>query len=159
MQNDEFVAAAERVNAGTEIPAVASSLIQHMWEAMSSIPKERRQHTAIGLQAIAGPDLVLQKPEQQVAMTVRYFLLEGLTELGLLDEYLKDEAQRKRVFAAAASFPCNKDDLAEAAMHRVLRDSPPETAQKAHEEVRQAGYDPEHPKVGERFKQWMQDNC
>ena len=158
MQGHEFRAAAERLNAGTEIPAVASSLIQHMWEAMSSIPKEQRQHTAIGLEAIAGPDVVLQKPEQQVAMIVRYFLLEGLIELGLLDEYLKDEAQRKRVFTTAASFPCNKDDLAEATMHRVLRDSPPEVIQKASEEFRQAGYDPQHPKVGERFKQWMQDN-
>jgi|GEM_PF-4673018 hypothetical protein len=158
MQNDEFIAATERVNAGTEIPAVTSSLVEHMWEAMSSISQERRQHTAIGLEAIAGPDLVLLNPEQQVALTVRYFLLEGLIELGLLDENLKDESQQKRVFAAAASFPCNKDDLADATMRRVLRDSPPEAAQKAYEEFRQAGYDPERPEVGERFKRWMQDN-
>ena len=72
---------------------------------------------------------------------------------------MNDESQRKRVFAAAASFPCNKNDLGEAMMHKMLRDSPPDVVQSAYEEYRQAGYDPEHPKVAERFKRWMHDNC
>jgi hypothetical protein len=160
MQSDDFSAASERLNAGAEIPAVASSVIERMWVVISRLPPEQRQHTAVGLGAFADIDpRLLQDPGQVVAMLVRYDLLDGLIELGILDDYMNDESQRKRVFAAAASFPCNKDDLGEATMQKMLRDRPPDVVQSTYEEYRQAGYDPEHPKVAERFKRWMHDNC
>lgn len=92
-------------------------------------------------------------------MMMRYAMLDALVDRGILDEYMKDESLRKKVFAAAALFPCDKNDLGEALAQRLARDSPPDVAQKTSEEFRQAGYDPDHPKVGGKFIDWMRDNC
>jgi len=72
---------------------------------------------------------------------------------------MEDESLRKRVFAAAATVPCNKNDLGEALALRMLRDSPPDIVEKAKEETRQAGCNADHPKVGNKLIEWMRDNC
>lgn len=161
MPIDDLSAATERINAGAEIASVEPSLIEHMWQAISSIPKEQRQSTGVGLHAVAlgDPDRLPQNPDQRVAMLMRYALLDALVERGILDEYMKNESLRKKVFAAAAQFPCDKNDLGEALAQRLARDSPPDVAQKTREEFRQAGCDPDHPKVSGKFIDWMRDNC
>jgi hypothetical protein len=92
-------------------------------------------------------------------MMMRYALLDALVERGILDEYMKNESLRKKVFATAALFPCDKNDLGEALAQRLARDSSPDVAQKTWEELRQAGYDPVYPKVSGKFIDWMRDNC
>jgi len=160
MPNDDFSAAVEHLNAGAEIPVVKSALIERMWEALSRVPPEQKGHVSVGLGAFVGIDLgAMQNPEQTVAILARYALLDGLVERGVLDEYMKDESQRRKVFAAVASFPCNKDDMVEATLHKMLRESSAEDVQKAHAEFRAAGYDPEHPKVVEKLEQWIHDYC
>jgi hypothetical protein len=161
MQSEDFSAATDGINAGAEIATVAPSLIEHIWDAVSRISNEHRQHAAISLGAFAGvdPSGMPTDAEQQVAMMARYALLDALIERGVLDAYMDDESLRKKVFAAAAAFPCDKNDLGEALAQRLLRDYSPDAAQKANEEFRQAGYDPDHPKVVEKFIRWMNDNC
>lgn len=161
MQDDDLNAATERINTGAQIAQVEPSLIERVWDAVSRILAEKRQHTAIGLGAFAlgNPELAPPNPEQRVALMARYALLDGLIERGILDDYMKDESLRKRVFAAAASLPCDKNDLGEAVAQKALRESPPEVVEKTREEMRQAGYDPDHPKVGDKFIQWMRDRC
>lgn len=161
MQDDAFGAATERINSGAEIPTVSPSLIEHLWVAISRIPKPQSQHTAIGLGAFAlcDPDALPKNPEQRVAMMARYALLDALVERGILSEYMEDEALRKKVFAAAASLPCNKNDLGEALAEKLLRDSPPERLEEAQKELSEAGYDPTHLKVAEKFIEWMHDRC
>lgn len=161
MQSNDVRAATEHFNTGAEIPSVEPFAIEKLWEAIRSIPKEQRQNTAMGLGFLAqgDPDCLPQSPELQVAMTLRYTLLDALVERGILDTCIEDESMRKKVFSAAASFPCNQEDLGELLMQRLLRDSPPDAAQKTTEELRQAGYDPGNPKVGERFIEWMRNNC
>ena len=161
MQGDDLHAATERFDAGEQILQVEPSQIAHVWEAMSRIPIEARQKTAaIGLDVAFGdPDLARRNPEQQVALMVRYALLDALIERGNLNPYMSDESLRKRVFAAAATIPCNKNDLGEVLVQRLLRKSPPEVAQKVEQEMRQAGCDPDHPRVYDKFMEWMRDNC
>lgn len=161
MHTDDLRAATERLNAGAEIPNVEPSLIEYLWEAISRIPREKRKNTAIGLGVFArgDPNRLPQNPELHVAMMVRYALLDALIERGILREYMENESLRKKVFVAAASFPCNKNDLSEALAQRVLRESPPDIAQKVIEEFRQAGYDPDNPQVAGRFIVWLRDNC
>lgn len=153
MQMDELNVVTEQINAGAEVASVDPGLIEQMWKAMSSIPRELRHGTSTGLYAVASgdPGSLPQNPEQRVAMAVRYALMDALIERGILDEYMKDEAQRKKVFATAAQFPCDKNDLGEAVAQKL--------DQKTNEELRQAGYDPDHPKVGERFIAWMREHC
>lgn len=100
-----------------------------------------------------------QNPELQFALMLRCGLLDALVERGTLDDYMADESKRKRVFAAAATFPCNGNDLSDALAQRILRNSPVETAEKADEDFKKAGYDLDRPKVGEAFKQWIRDHC
>lgn len=153
MQPDDLNAVTEQINAGAEIVTVEPSLIEQMWKAMSSIPNELRQGTSTGLHAVAsaGPSHLPQNPEQRVGMVVRYALMNALIERGILGDYMNDETQRKKVFAAAAQFPCDKNDLGEAVAQKL--------DQKTNEELRQTGYDPDHPKVAERFIAWMHEHC
>ena len=152
MQTEDLNLVTEQINAGTEVASVDPGLIEQMWQAMSSIPSELRQGTSTGFHAVAsaGPSRLPQNPEQRVGMMVRYALMNALIERGTLDEYMKDEAQRKKVFATAAQFPCDKNDLGEAVAQKL--------DQKTNEELRQAGYDPDRPKVAERFIAWMHEH-
>src|SRR5262245_22349521 len=96
-------AATERLNAGAQIAQLEPSLIEHMWKALSRIPRNEGQPTAVGaVAARLDPDLAPRSPEQKLAMMARYALLDALIERGILDDYMKDETLRKKVFAAAA---------------------------------------------------------
>jgi len=160
MQDDDWNAATERINAGVQIAQVEPSLIEHMWDVLTRISAERRQHVSIGFDALAfGNPKFARNPEQQVALMARYALLDALIERGILDDCMEDESLRKRVFAAAASLPCDKNDLGEALAQKVLHESPPGVVEKTKREMRQAGCDPNHPKVGDKFIQWMRDGC
>jgi len=151
MEMDKLNAVMGQINEGARIAAVDPELIEQMWKALSSVPKDMSQGM-VGLHAVASgnPSLLPQNPEQRVGMMVRYSLMNALIERGLLDEYMNDEGQRKKVFAAAAMFPCDKNDLGEAVSQKL--------SQKTNEELRQAGYDPDHPKVGDRFVKWMREH-
>lgn len=160
MQEDAFNSAAERINAGEEIPKVDPCLIEQYWVAVSSIPRSQHEHVAIGIGAFAHCDPnALKTPEQQFAMLARYALMDALVEQGVLDEYMKEESQRKRVFVAAASVPCDKNDLGEALAERSLRDSNPEQMEVIREQLAKSGYDRDHLKVAEKFVAWIRDNC
>jgi hypothetical protein len=72
MDNDEFASAVERPNTGAEIPAVAPSLIEAIWNGVSRIPSEQRQRVGIGLTcAKIDPAEKPQTPEQHVALMAR----------------------------------------------------------------------------------------
>jgi hypothetical protein len=161
MESVEFNAYAERINEGAPIAQVEAYLIEGMWEALSRMPAEKRQHVSVGLGAFArvNPNFAPPSPEQTVALLARYALLDALIERGILDDYMRDELLRKRVFAAAASLPCDKNDLSEALAQKILRESPAEVVASTKEEMRLAGYDPDHPKVGDKFIEWMCDTC
>jgi len=159
VQDDDFSAAIERFNAGAQIAQVEASLIEHWWDAMRRIRAEKRHQVAIGLESFGGgnPDLVPRIPEQLTALMARCALLDALVEGGILDDYMENESLRKKVCRAAASLPYDKNDLGEALAQKALRESPPDVVEKTKEEMRQAGYDPDHPKVGDKFIEWMRD--
>lgn len=158
MQIDDLDAAVGRINAGAEIATVEPSLIEYIWKAISSIPKELRQRAPAGshLGVLAERDRIPQNPDQRAAMMMRYALLNALVAQGILDDYMKDEPLRQKVFAAAALFPCDKNDLGEAVAQRLGRDSSTDVVPKTEEE---AGYDPEHSQVGRKLIEWMRHNC
>ena len=157
MEKDDLEAATARINAGAEVATVEPSLIEYMWKLMSSIPREQRQSTSPGFTGVlADPGRFPQNPDEHVAMMIRYALLSALVEGGIVGDYMKDESLRQKVFTAAALFPCDGNDLAEAV---AQRDSSPDVTRKTGGEFRRTGYDPEQPKVSKKFIEWMLHNC
>ena len=152
-------AATERLNAGAQIAQVEPSLIERMWKALGRIPRNQGQTAGVYVAAQLDPGLAPPSPEQRLAMMMRYALLNALIERGILDDYMKDETLRKKVFATAARLPCDKNDLQEAVAERVLRESPPDIARNTKEELERDGYDPYHLKVADKFIAWIRDNC
>jgi hypothetical protein len=159
MQDDDGVAVA-RLNAGEPIAPVELSLIERAWNRLSQLDKDQPQRIGIHLMAVAGndPNLSSLSPDQRIAFTFRYALVAALIKAGILDRYMEDAKLRPKVFAAAASMPCDKNDLGEAMALKRLRESPPDVVEKMTEEMKQAGYDPDHPKLGEKFISWMHHN-
>ena len=156
MQADDFDAlrkrmdaVAARVNAGEEIPEVDPFRIEQMWEIMSRI--QRGQNKTIGLGAVAGPNAREIDPEEQFALTFRCKILEALVDRGVLDDFMKDEAGRKKVFAAAATLKCDKNDFGEALAQESIRHAPPEVQEEMKEELRSAGCDPNNPAIIAKF--------
>ena len=160
MQNDDGAAVA-RLNAGEPIAAVQCSLIERAWNALGHHARGPRHSIGIDLGAVAGNDSTLSalSPDQRIAFTVRYALLDALITTGILDRFMEDAKLRQRVFVAAATLPCDKSDLGEAMILKRLRESPPDIVEKMIEEMRQVGYDPDHPKLSEKFMAWMHHNA
>ena len=157
MDTDGLNLAAEQINSGAQIPTIEPSQIEHVWEVLSRIP--RRTNTAIGLTAVcANLDFAPKSPDEQVALMTRYALLDALLERGVLKDYMNDESARKHVFAAAATLPCDKNDLAEALADRMLRDASPEVVERTREEMKNAGWDIDRPKIGEKFLGWIRSH-
>jgi hypothetical protein len=159
MQNYDGAAVA-RLNAGEPIAPVEFSLIERAWNALSRFRREQPQSIGIDLGAVAenASSLSSLSPDQRIAFTVRYGLLDGLITAGILDHYMENAKLRQKVFEAGATLPCDKNDLGEAMMLKRLRESSPDVVEKMKQEMRQAGYDPDQPKLGEKFVSWMDQN-
>jgi hypothetical protein len=125
MQNDDGAALA-RLNAGEPIAPLEFSWMERAWNLWSHLVRERRQTVGIHLGAIAGNEanLASLSPDQRIAFSFRYALLDALITAGILDRYMDDAKLREKVFAAAATLPCDKNDLGEAMMLKRLRESP-----------------------------------
>jgi hypothetical protein len=155
---EDFEAATERLNAGAQIVEVQPILIKRMWEALGRVRRNEEQHPAgVFVGARLDPELAPRNPEQKFAMIMRYVLLNALVESGVLDEYMKDDVLRKKVFMAAALLPCSGSDLQEAVAARVLRQSPDVSPEKK-KGLTEAGFDPDHLRVADRFIEWLRDN-
>ena len=160
MESEGLNAAVERINSGAPIPAVEPSQMEYVWELISRIPVDRRKNAAVGLTAVCGnPDYAPKNPDEQVALTIRFALLNALVERGILNDYMKDEPTRKRAFAAAATIPCDKNDLAKALAERLLDDASSEVVERAKELAKNAGQDIDRTKIGEKFIDWIRTHC
>jgi hypothetical protein len=85
MQNDDGAAVA-RLNAGEPIAPLEFSWIERAWNLMNHLDRERRQTVGIHLGAIAGNDanLASLSPDQRIAFSFRYALLDALIMTGIL---------------------------------------------------------------------------
>ncbi len=158
MDLDALNAAAARIDAGEPIPSCDAIYLKNAWEALSTIPAEIRGPVSLDVRVITGgaaPDLLTQDPAHHFAFGMRLAILQALIARGVLNDYMQDDAQRAKVFTAAATMPCDKYDFGEAMSQQMLRDSPPDVAAKTKEEMLAGGLDPDHPKVIAKFIAWM----
>jgi|SRR5215472_5519421 len=162
MQEDEFKAAIERLNAGAEIPAVAPSLIECYWNAISQLPKQQGMSVGIcvgGFPTVDHAEMP-QNPEQQLALMSRYGLLDAASQARHSRRLHGRRGNTPKGVRSGGYVPIQCERfIFEAMTGRSLFDSAVETAEKADEEFKKADYDLDHPRVGEALKQWMRDHC
>jgi hypothetical protein len=159
MEIIDLSAAMARFDAGVQVSSIEPSQIEHVLEIVSRVPKDLPQNTATDLIGLCGnADFVPKDPDEQVALMMRFSLLNALMKLGVLNDYMKDDAGRKQVFAAAATIPCDKDDLTEVWFALMLRDAPRELIERTKEEANHAASEPDRPKISEKFIGWIRSH-
>ena len=153
----------ERINAGAPIPTIEPSQIEHVWERLSHIRRETQQNGTVGVTAVCGnPEFAPRNPDEQIALSIRYALLDALVEQGVLDDYMNDRSERQHVFIAAATIPCDRNDLAEALAGKKLRELSRDLVERTKEELKNPGSDVARPKIGEigeQFIAWIRRHC
>jgi hypothetical protein len=161
MNPDEMAAAMQRLNEGAPLSPVNPSDMQKMWEVSQKYMPDRKAKGAVAvdsrLYAAHGVDPAAFDGEQHVSMSMRQWLLVSLVERGVLRDYFDGEKLRPEVFRAAATIPCDKNDLSEALASHHLPEMSAEEAAKLREQMQAEGFDLEHPKVDEKFLAWMRD--
>jgi len=162
METNGF-AVGEQFNSGAPIPTVTVSDMKQMWDAMRRMSAEvpTRPNTAIGVgvYALYGVEAASRGAEHFFPVMLRHTLLSALVDKGVLREHLTGESLDEKAFRAAATMPCDKNDLAEALLERMLAQSPPDVVAKAQAEMSAVGYDPNKPKVVAKFLAWLSDHC
>lgn len=156
MEDDDLGAAVEKINAGEPIPTIDPTQLEKVWGAVSRIPRDRRKDTEVSCTATCvNTDFAPKNADEEIGLMARLAILNALVERGILSDYMQTEPGRKLVFAAAATIPCNKEDLAEAVSERLLRDKPSDIVAEAKESAKSEGRDFDRPKIGERFIDWI----
>jgi hypothetical protein len=159
MEKHGLDAALARINAGTPIPTIEPSKIEHVWERLSHIRRETQQNGIVGLTAVCGnPEFAPKNPDEQIALSLRYALFDALVQQGVLDDYMNDVSERQHVFVAAATIPCDRNDLAEALAGKGLREPSRDVVEQTKEELQKAGSDVARPKIGAKFIAWIRSH-
>ena len=160
MEEHGMEAALKRINAGALIPTIEPSQIEHVWERLGPLRRETRQPGTIGLTAVcANSEFAPKNPAEQIALSIRYALLDALVERGVLDDYMNDPSARQHVFVAAATIPCDGIDLAGALARKGLREASRDLVEQTIEEPKNAGSDVARPGIDEKFIDWIRSHC
>jgi len=113
---------------------------------------------AFGLGAIALDASDLDASQDKLAaLTIRLALLQSLFERNVLRDYLDGDELTDEVFQAAASIPCDKEEIGEAIVPVAMKQRPELECSELKREVIAHGYDPEQPKIDSRFLAWMRN--
>jgi hypothetical protein len=159
---ESVMALVQQFNEGAPFAPVSASDLKQLWEVTKRIKADfpSRPEVAIGggIFASYGIDFV-NEPERFTSATYRLEILSDLLGRGVLKDYVHGERVDENVFSAAASMPCNKNDLAQVMIPRLLAESPADVAAKATEEMLAGGFDPASPNIDQKFLDWLRTNC
>ncbi len=146
-REEDVRAEMNKVDQGAPIPTIEVALAKRLWKAVGPLPPNVAN--AVGTDTLTA--------QQFVAQLLRGPLLTSLIARRVLSDF-NDEASMEKAIAAAATFPCTKDDVAEAMLLFHLTQVSPEEARRAKVAMKAEGLDMDVPKVDGRFIQWMKDN-
>ncbi len=111
-----------------------------------------------GAYAAYGVEAAVTRPHELMPIMLRENMLASLFERGILKDYLHGEELDEKVFSAAATMPCNKQDWEQAMFPAVLAQFPADQALKVKEEARAAGIDLDNPPIDGKFLDWLRSN-
>jgi hypothetical protein len=159
MQHEELAVAMNEFTQSGAIPQVDASALRAMLDAVARMPVDvmANSNVSVGLGAYAGYgfDSSSLSAAEFLAISMRQNILNALIGRGVLREFMKDEQSRTKVIEAASTFPCNKDDLAEAMVQLHLSRSPAEVVEAAKLEMKSQGYDVDRPRIDGKFVEWL----
>jgi hypothetical protein len=156
-------AAVQQFNSGAPIPPVKASDLRQFWDARRRMNADMppRPGVAVGLAVYAayGFEAAAGDPGGLLAIKWRHQLMSALVERGVLSEYVHGEELDERVFRAAATMPCDKEDFFQAVMPQMLTLFPPEDVPKFKEEMEAHRYDIDKPPVDQKLLEWLRTKC
>ena len=153
IEADEFMKSSQQFEAGEPAKPVDIEYLRTAWDRWNEFGKSH-PNTSLGA-AVMGLDDGNHSAEQAHAAWVRLMLLNAMMERGVLSRYVTGGKPSAELFAAAATMPCTKEDLAEAMIQRTLKAASPEAAAQSKIEMQAGGYDPEHPMIDSKFLEWV----
>src|SRR6266567_6003942 len=87
---------------------------------LTSPPSSNERAIGLAVYAAYGFEAASAGPERFLPIQWRHKLMSALVQRGVLDDYKHGEELDEKVFRAAATIPCDKNDLAEAMLPRLL---------------------------------------
>ena len=158
MAGDESNDFLERFNReGGAVPATNPEHLKKMWKC-SRDPRVMGSATKTSGLGAAGidPSELGDAPREKVhALAIRLELLRSLFERSVLHDYLSGDDFADEVFQAAASLPCDRDDVVEAMAQLAMKQRPKADCSELKREMIAHGIDPDHPRVDSRFLAWI----
>jgi hypothetical protein len=162
-QVESLQAMIKQFDDGAPIPPANPHDLKQFWDVSRRINTDMppRPGVAIGLGIFAsyGFEAASAGAEKYMPVEWRHELMSSLIKRGVLKDYVHGEELDEKVFAAAATMPCDKTDVAETMLPFLFSKSSKEDAAKAMEEMRAGGYDPDKPNIDGKFLDWLQNNC
>lgn len=147
-------------NEGGPVPEANPNHLKLMWNRgreaarMADLSTRTFGLGAIGLDA---SDLGDEPKDKLGALTIRLALLQSLFERNVLRDYVHGDEFTDEVFQAAASIPCDKEDVGEAIVPFAMKLCPDMDHSELKREMIEHGYDPERPKIDSKFIAWMRN--
>jgi hypothetical protein len=158
-KSELFRAMIKQLNEGAPIAPVSASDVKQLWDATrrmnSDMPPSSDVRIGLAVYAAYGFEAASAGPEQFMPIQWRHRLMSALVERGVLDDYKHGEELDEKVFRAAATIPCNKEDIGETMMPLIFAQISAEDAQKAKQEMLAGGYDPDKPNIDRKFLDWL----
>jgi hypothetical protein len=152
----------KQFNDGAPIPPASAYDLRQFWDVSRRVKADMppRPDVAVGLGVFAayGFEAASAGPRTYMPIQWRHEVMWSLVQRGVLKDYVHGEELDEKVFIAAATMPCNKTDVAETMLPLLLAKSP-EIAEKAKENMRAEGYDPDKPNIDAKFVEWLRKNC
>lgn len=144
---------------GGPVPQVKPEHLAAMWKLERDANEQFRSAGTSGLGVLAGYGIDVEALSQTeggvLAVQLRATLLQSLAERRVVNDYVQGEQVDERVIRAVASFPFDKEGLAEAFIQLQLKKLPPEQSSQLRSSLIAEGYNPEEPKVDSKFLEWM----
>ncbi len=154
---------ADDFNNGLPIPPVAVADMKQMWAGMrrmsADTPLRPDTATSLGVYASYGSDAASRGVEEFMPVALRHALLDALLKRGALNDYMQADEPTEKLFLAAATIPCNGQDLWEALAKFKLSQMPTEAAAKARQDMSAEGHDPDTFEIDRKFLDWIRENC
>jgi hypothetical protein len=156
-QPNDFV---ERFNReGGPVPEANPDLMKKMWTRTreAGLRGDATKTSGLGAIGIDASELGDAPRDAMTVLIVRLQLLQSLFERNVLREYLHGDELVDEVFKAAATLPCDKEEIGEAIVQLMMKHRPEADFSELKSEMIAHGYNPEAPKIDSKFLAWMRN--